>query len=719
MQTSVEKLPIKVLLGVLLGIFTGLFLGEYASVLQPIGNVYVMLMQSVVYPYIIAALLHGLGSLTPDIAKKLFKRIWLIYLFFIMICIAIVWILSLAFPGGDSSIIGSVGTHPTFDAFLRRLIPHNFFSALVKNYMPAIIIFCLFFGFSLQHVQHKKYALEILNVIKLASLKVWSWIILLTPYAAFALIANTVGAFSLFTFEHIVVFLGLFFLGCFLITFLLGPLLVTCFIPIGYKECMQLLREAIFIAMATTLSVAALPYIVECVNKLIDRYHSELRKESEKIAETIATTSYSFGQVGNLFVYLFIIFAGVYFKQAIGLKNMGQFFLMMLSYLSSFGPPGTMIDTVSFLAQWTELPHQTNDLFVELMPLTRYGQVLASVVGMAFISIVGTFAYFGQLKIRWRALTMYLSVIFLSLGLFIFLGLKYSFFSHVERLSLMNFRLDPGLTAHADKVIHQSDADPFKFMQLTVLERILKTKVLRVGYNEHMIPFAYFNNYHELVGFDVAFMYKLAQTLDVKLDFIHFDFPSLVKDLNAKKFDLAIGAIYVVPYRLIDVAYTDSYFQDQPAFIVKQEGVSVFKTLTKINQNKQLTIATFNDPVMLDLAKRNFPNRKMVVLSNVDDLLQHPNIDGYFWTLEHSKAWASVHHGYSAVATNGLYHHSPLYMAYMLRKNEQNFLWFLNYWLKIEKLSQFTQKERNYWLLGEPRIHADPHWSILQLLLQK
>ena len=41
---------------------------------------------------------------------------------------------------------------------------------------------------------------------------------------------------------------------------------------------------------------------------------------------------------------------------------------------------------VTFLARWLGLPDQTTSLYVSLMTLTRYGQVIASVGGFAFLS---------------------------------------------------------------------------------------------------------------------------------------------------------------------------------------------------------------------------------------------------------------------------------------------------------------------------------------------
>ena len=59
------SLPAWVLMGAAFGTLVGIFLGEGCAVLKPIGSAYVMMLQAVVYPYIICSLVHGLGRLSP------------------------------------------------------------------------------------------------------------------------------------------------------------------------------------------------------------------------------------------------------------------------------------------------------------------------------------------------------------------------------------------------------------------------------------------------------------------------------------------------------------------------------------------------------------------------------------------------------------------------------------------------------------------------------
>jgi hypothetical protein len=78
--------------------------------------------------------------------------------------------------------------------------------------------------------------------------------------------------------------------------------------------------------------------------------------------------------------------------------------------LSCVGSPTSSVDAVTFLAGWLGLPDQTTSLYVSLMTLTRYGQVIASVGGFAFLSFGVVLAYYGKIRIRWSQLVFCLAV---------------------------------------------------------------------------------------------------------------------------------------------------------------------------------------------------------------------------------------------------------------------------------------------------------------------
>ena len=69
------SLSAKIFLGLGLGIATGIFLGEITAPLKAVGAAYVQLLQMAVLPYIVIALISGLGKLKYSEAVRLSLRV--------------------------------------------------------------------------------------------------------------------------------------------------------------------------------------------------------------------------------------------------------------------------------------------------------------------------------------------------------------------------------------------------------------------------------------------------------------------------------------------------------------------------------------------------------------------------------------------------------------------------------------------------------------------
>jgi proton glutamate symport protein len=141
----------------------GLFLGDYAHFLRPIGQVYVMLLEVAVYPYLICSLLHGLGSMAPTQAWRLFLAGWKFYVGLWLITFALLILLAQGIPHAFPT--SWVADRPVKDSpsLLEIIIPSDPFTALSRNHVPAVVLFCLFYGVALQYVPEKASLLAVLE----------------------------------------------------------------------------------------------------------------------------------------------------------------------------------------------------------------------------------------------------------------------------------------------------------------------------------------------------------------------------------------------------------------------------------------------------------------------------------------------------------------------------------------------------------------------------
>jgi len=138
------------------GIAAGIFFGDLCRMLSPIGFTYVGLLQAAVYPYLICSLLHGLGSLEPAKAWRLFKCGLVFYLGAWVVTLASLAALARAIPETQMAVLGATPSRSqSVSDVLGLLIPTDLFTALSKNAVPAVVVFCIFYGVAIQGIENK------------------------------------------------------------------------------------------------------------------------------------------------------------------------------------------------------------------------------------------------------------------------------------------------------------------------------------------------------------------------------------------------------------------------------------------------------------------------------------------------------------------------------------------------------------------------------------
>jgi len=153
----------------------------------------------------------------------------------------------------------------------------------------------------------------------------------------------------------------------------------------------------------------------------------------------------------------------------------------------------------------------------------------------------------------------------------------------------------------------------------SVLKSILENKVLRVGTTGDFMPFSYQlqpdkTNFY---GVDIELAKDLAKSLNAELMFVQTSWKTLMSDLKANKFDIAMSGITITLVRQQQALFSLPLLSNGKAAITRDEHVDQYQTIKDINQ---LGVKVIVNPGGTNeiFAKTNFP--KATIIENKDNL---------------------------------------------------------------------------------------------------
>jgi ABC-type amino acid transport substrate-binding protein len=84
--------------------------------------------------------------------------------------------------------------------------------------------------------------------------------------------------------------------------------------------------------------------------------------------------------------------------------------------------------------------------------------------------------------------------------------------------------------------------------------------------------------------------------------------------------------------------------------------------------------------------------------------------DALVLTAERGSAWSLLYPRFSVIVPQPQIMTIPL--AYAVRSDDQQMVWFLNRWLELKKRDGTIERLYDYWVLGKNAEPTGPRWSI-------
>ncbi|MFS1439744.1 cation:dicarboxylate symporter family transporter [Shewanella sp. 10N.286.48.A6] len=706
----------QMLVAMFVGFAVGIFFGESVGWLSAIGNGVILLMQMTVLPYIVVSLIGGIGKLQKSTAILIFSRAGAIMLLLWLVGLVLTALMPLSFPFIESASFFSTSIIEPAQPinYFKLYIPSNPFESMAEGYVPAMVVFSIALGLALISMEgdNKKLVLTFMHTITEAFSRITQGLVKVLPIGIFAMSASAAGTMGVDEFASMQVYLISYFALCLLLTFAVLPWIVSSLTPITYRQTVNISKASLVTAFATGNIFIVIPVIIaEC--KQIMREHNNLTEDGVTLIEILVPIAFTFPNIGKLTVILFVYFAGWFNGTPVDISAMPS--LSVSGLLSLFG---SVYVAIPFMLDLVQLPSDLFQLFVMSGFITGKFNSIAAVMNLFALTLLTVCLFQGTLKIRPPQL------IKMSVGLLASTAVTIV----VCRIGMGLFIHSPDITSEVIANMKVADKVPTKVTRqypeigktptqaIASVHSIRQRGLLRVGYIPSNVPFSYYNNAGQLVGFDIAMATKLAEDLKVEVEFIPFKKDKLAASLQAGFFDVAMSGLSMDIKQMDRLSYGEPVLELNIAIATQDHRVNSFKTDESILEMENTTIAYVEHDDKIADAKKKLPHINFVKIDGYKDFFRQkaPKYDAVVISAEAGSAWTLFFPGYGIAILEGKNRYP---VAYAVAQPNQSLLNYINNWQKLRRVDGHQQQFYDYWMLGKGATTPVPRWSIIRDVL--
>ena len=276
--------------GLILGVLVGIWLHNEPSplimtTLTFIGQAFIRLIQMVVIPLVISAIVIGITSVGDGKQiSKIGTKMIAYYGIITIIAVTVGAVLALLLKPGlgaahyinlDTAADIQAQVAATIEAqkgnllnIILGFIPKNPLASIASGDMVPIIVFALIFSVALSKVGDiNRPFVGFFESIFAATMKITDWIMCFAAPGVFALTAVAVSSFGIDIFMSISKYLGVLALGFAIQFFIVYPVFLKIFSKVPVLMLYAAMAEAMMVAFGTASSSATLPLTIACCEK--------------------------------------------------------------------------------------------------------------------------------------------------------------------------------------------------------------------------------------------------------------------------------------------------------------------------------------------------------------------------------------------------------------------------------------------------------------------
>jgi ABC-type amino acid transport substrate-binding protein len=360
------------------------------------------------------------------------------------------------------------------------------------------------------------------------------------------------------------------------------------------------------------------------------------------------------------------------------------------------------------------------ELFLATSVINARVGTLVAAMHTVVVAVLGTCAILGVLKVNGRAVFNYAAILLVA-AIVVIGGSRLVFtrtldneYNKDEIVARMHLLRDP---LPAKVYLDPSEVTPLEHGDVTVLQSIKDRGVMRVGYHNRALPYAYISASGDLVGFDVEMAHRLAKELGVSLEFAPIDYERIPEQLEGGYCDVVMTGFAMTTERAQLMTFSEPYLTETLGLVVRDHRRHEFKSPEQIRKISRLRIGVPNVPYYVEMVRTYLTNAEVVVLDDALEFFKgnHPDVDALVFTAERGSVWTLLYPHYSVVVPQPGTVGVPL--GYAAARGDAAMTAFLNTWIELKRNDGTINELFDYWIMGKNAVPVGPRWSIVRDVL--
>lgn len=268
------SLVTKILIGLILGVVVGIIFGKQATIVKPLGDLFMRLINMIIAPLVLSTLVVGTASL-GDIKRlgRIGGKTIAYYLITTAVAVVIGLILATVVQPGVGLQLPlpaaqKVTEIPSVINTFLAIIPTNPIQALASATMLQIISFALFLGIAIALVGEKgQPLLNVFDSLAEVMYRITGMVMAFAPIGVFGLMAPTVGTYGLKVLLPLISLIIVVAVGCILHAIIVYSATVSILARVSPLKFFRGSFEATMVAFSSCSSSGTLPITMKCAEK--------------------------------------------------------------------------------------------------------------------------------------------------------------------------------------------------------------------------------------------------------------------------------------------------------------------------------------------------------------------------------------------------------------------------------------------------------------------